>query len=186
MNIMKRTTLRTLLCATLMASLTPTAVSADAASPAFRMIVIEDASFVPQLLSGDYNEAIEILSAQKTRKRNYFATQTNVCVAYAKAKQVDKAIAACDAALAFAEKKANGVAGRKFGDPVTRKEIQTNLAVALSNRGVLFAVVGEPDQAKKHFETAIQLKGRYDFAESNNSRLENGPPMSDLTIASTD
>lgn len=163
-----------------------TAVSAETVTPAFRMMVIEDASFGPQLLSGDYDEAIEKLSAIKAGKRNYFATQTNFCVAYTKARQVDKAIAACDAALAFAEKKANSVAGSKYGDPVARKEVQSNLAVALSNRGVLFAVVGKPDQAKKYFETAIQLKGRNDFAEANNSRLKNGPPMSDLKTASTD
>jgi hypothetical protein len=66
----------------------------------YKMAVISDESQGRAILSGDYDRAIGKMTNKPLRFRGRFATSNNLCVAYAKTKDLQKAIQACDAAVA--------------------------------------------------------------------------------------
>jgi tetratricopeptide (TPR) repeat protein len=104
------------------------------------MAVISDESQGRAILSGDYDTAI--------------SKMTNLCVAYAKTKDLQKAIQACDAAVADVTSQVSKnrlMANNKH--PAMRRD----LAIALSNRAVLFAIQGDLEMAQVGFKEAIKL-----------------------------
>jgi tetratricopeptide (TPR) repeat protein len=149
-----------------------TPVANAAAEPsAFRMLVVDDTLSGRKVLSGDFDTVIDDFSADKVRVQNIFATYTNICVAYTKSKQVEKAIEACDLAVSHTEKVYKQVDGSKKATRTKRQQARENLAVALSNRGVLFAVSGKGEKAMESFETAVRLDADQRYVRANISRL---------------
>jgi len=137
------------------------------------MIIMKDTAYGRSIASGDYQRAISKLTTAATGGRDKFSTYNNLCVAYAKSKDFDNALEACDAALA-------AVKGRKYSTLASNRaydkryaQYQADLAVALSNRGVLLAVAGKESDATQAFEDALSLDTRYSSnIEGNLSRME--------------
>jgi tetratricopeptide (TPR) repeat protein len=116
----------------------------------YKMAVISDESQGRAILSGDYDRAIGKMTNKPLRFRGRFA----LCVAYAKTKDLQKAIQACDAAVADVTSQVSKnrlMANNKH--PAMRRD----LAIALSNRAVLFAIQGNLEMAQVGFEEAIKL-----------------------------
>ncbi len=142
----------------------------------YTLTAIEDVSYGEAIVAGNYDAAIEgILSSAKVA-RGGFEAQTNLCVAYTRSGEFDKADASCDAALVALKKRyrTSTVAGNiPF---YSRRTHEKYLALALSNRGVLRVVSGEPDLARADFERAADLKFGLDVVDTNLAKLEAGDP----------
>lgn len=139
----------------------------------YQMTVIKDEAHGWKVTSGDFEQAISKLTHGGTRMRNRFADQVNLCVAYAKTTDLESAGKACDAAIAHLKKQERRATRDRSKSSLMYRTYQRNLAVALSNRGVLLAVSGETERAKKDFAAAIELQTRLSsIARSNLERLE--------------
>lgn len=77
---------------------------------------------------------------------------------HAKTRKIDKASAACDAAIAVARKQQPESRNDGFGRRATERAYEADLALALSNRGVLLAAIGNEQLAKQDFLAAIELR----------------------------
>ena len=155
--------------AVLFAVLTAPAVGMASELPAYKMAVISDESQGRAILSGDYDTAIDKMTNKPVRFRGRFSTSNNLCVAYAKAKDMQKAIQACDAAVAAVTSSVSKnrlMANNKY--PAMRRD----LAIALSNRAVLFAIQGDLEMAQVGFEEAIELSIGINEPEFNLAVLE--------------
>ncbi len=147
---------------------TATAVADDA--DAYRMAVIQNRAAGRHVVGGEFERAID-----KIEKRTYlddrFAARNNLCVAYTAVGRIEDASAVCDAALDVSRK-------RVQGDGLTRGERRRDEAIALSNRGVLRALAGDVDGARRDFSSAVESHGDLSEAVHNLARLEaraNGP-----------
>ncbi|NNF40338.1 MAG: hypothetical protein HKN64_03085 [Woeseiaceae bacterium] len=121
----------------------------------FTMGVIQNDAFGAKVHSGKYEQAIERITRRGNRSPQGFAEQVNLCVAYAKTRALEKAINACDAAVQRAEERTSRLA--HSGRSPEASAYRTDLALALSNRGVLMAATGHHDVAEQNFEKALEL-----------------------------
>ena len=153
--------------AALIALLGSASVMAEPTAPkGFVMNYYEDAAQGALVEDGAYEAVIDRLAAHSTDSARRVADQINLCVAYTKTKQIEKATESCDMALA------------KAGKAVTRNSMLESYraakeraaaekAIALINRGVLHAVNGETTEAKELFELAADLQTDNESAEMN-------------------
>lgn len=155
----------------LLALLMSPAARAEPESPKFAMMVVEDAAAGNDILNGSIDSATRKLAAMKGKKRKGFATHTNTCVAYLKAKQVAKASEACDEALSFARAQMYALGSKRRKNKLRAHQVQFELAVALSNQGVLLAVTGETERAMQAFDSAAELKLNRKLVRNNIKRL---------------
>jgi Flp pilus assembly protein TadD len=166
---------RTPLIAALAAALVAGAAVAAERQPAFTMTVIHDAYFGKKVISGDYRTAIERIRPKRDDSPASFEAHTNLCVAYVKAGEVDRAGPACNAAVEAARAQAERAS--KFAPSYGEENWREYEAVALSNRGVLHAVAGRIELARLDFSEAIQLRTSIDAPGSNLARLADDAPM---------
>ena len=131
-------------------------LSAQEADPVYTMTVIVDAAHGSKVAAGEYERAIEKITARKTT-RDLYSRQTNLCVAYTKTGALDKATAACEAALKL-------MRGSDRTDRIY-------LALALSNMGVLQAAKGSAENARKSFRQALELDTGLSAPKINLARL---------------
>lgn len=137
---------------------------------AYTMTVIENEAYGNRVTAGRYEQAIDKITRGGGQGKDRFADQVNLCVAYTKTKDIESANLACNAALAGLKKR-EGRATRSKKGPLYG-EYKKDLAVALSNRGVLFAVSGDAERAQESFAAAIELQTSVShIAESNLERL---------------
>jgi tetratricopeptide (TPR) repeat protein len=136
----------------------------------FAMTVYSDRAYGDAILKGRLERAIDKLSAGSMSAAKP-ENASNLCVAYTKAKELDKALDACDAAVAALTAKKMVIDKHTVRYADLRASVQTDLSIALSNQGVLFAVKGEHDRARKNFLTAIQLDHNRSKAQENLLRL---------------
>jgi len=153
--------------ATLVAALACTSTLAD--EPAYTMTVIADASHGAKVAAGEYDAAIAKITA-KSHSTDRFSELTNLCVAYTKSGDLENANAACGAAVDQMRAKlpSRGSALTYLSDDVLNRRY---LAVALSNQGVLHAVSGEPELARKNFIEALELRASLRAPKTNLARL---------------
>lgn len=174
---MKLRTRKSMFKATLLAPIaalaTSLAVSAQADTEGYSMVVYEDSRHGSKVMSQEYGTITSALAAMEARGDADFDTLNNLCVGYTMTKAFTKAEAACDAAVGegtppdalFDEESA-------FSGARTRKTLARNReAIALSNRGVLRAVTGDLVGAREDFEKAATLSDIVDAAEINLTRL---------------
>lgn len=141
----------------------------------YTLTAIEDVSFGEQVLSGNYDAAINGILSSDKRQRNGFEAQTNLCVAYIRSGDFDNARDSCDAALVALGKEQLSAAAPGLAPFQSRRIKQRYLALALSNRGVLRAITGKPDLARKDFADAANLRyGGVDAVEVNLAKLGEG------------
>lgn len=158
----------------LMTTVVLSAISVDAiadeekANP-FAMTVLIDQAQGSRIVNGAYPRAIERLtknSKSLTRHENL----NNLCVAYAKTRQISEALESCDAAIDILQTKIERFSGKTSRDDI-RQVLQSDLSIALSNRGVLFAVAGDHGRAREYFEAAMDLPVNRSSARQNLQRL---------------
>lgn len=150
------------------------ALHAEEVKLVYTLTAIEDISYGEAVVAGDYDTAIEgILSSAKVA-RGGFEAQTNLCVAYTRSGEFEKADASCNAALAALKKRYRTSTATGTAPFYSRRTHEKYLALALSNRGVLRVVSGEPDRAREDFEKAANLKFGLDVVDVNLARLEAG------------
>lgn len=123
----------------------------------FTMTVMIDEAHGRKVESGKYDVAVDQITSGGLRSPERFAEQNNLCVAYAKLGDLEKAIAACDAAVVKAKERQR-LGAMHYARTAEDDWYRRNLAIALSNRGVLLAVRGDADLAKVDFLAAIELE----------------------------
>ncbi len=157
-------------CALLLGFSTPVTAEETAAAP-YTMAVIENEAYGRQVTAGKYEHAIDRITRGGSKARDRFANHVNLCVAYTKTRNIENANLACNAALAGLKKQEDR-AMRSKKSPLYGS-YKRDLAVALSNRGVLFAVSGDKARARESFAAALELQTSLSqIAESNLERLE--------------
>ncbi len=141
---------------------------AEEEAAAYKMVVFSDQRHGAKVAKGNYEKAIAKITAAPERRRDVFETKTNLCVAYTKSGDLENAETNCEAALVYIrEKHAAAPSTNAIG-----LRYEKYLSVALSNRGVLYAVNGDLDSARSTFEEAMELKARISMPKRNLARLD--------------
>jgi len=142
----------------LAATVSTAALAKSAEVRPFTMAVILDAAHGKKVTSGRYEQAIDRLTRQGTRGSTRFEDQVNLCVAYAKTSEIDKASTACDAAIARVKQRGERALRHRSDRSLAARAYKADLALALSNRGVLKAATGDSELARKDFLDAMELQ----------------------------
>jgi len=147
-------------------------LAAQETDPAYTMTIIIDAAHGNKVAAGKYERAIEKITATKSA-RDPYSQHTNLCVAYTKTGELDKATEACEAALAIS---LDGDKPRSsyLGSAQSERLARTYRALALSNLGVLHAAKGSMDTARDKFRKALQLESGLSAPKTNLARLAKG------------
>ncbi len=157
-------------CALLLGFSMP-ATAEETAAAAYTMAVIKNEAYGRQVTAGKYEHAIDRITRGGSNLKDRFADHVNLCVAYTKTKDIESANLSCNAALAGLKKQEDR-ATRSKKSPLYGS-YKRDLAVALSNRGVVFAVSGDKARAKESFAAALELQTSLShIAKSNLERLE--------------
>lgn len=139
----------------------------------FTMAVIIGEAEGSKVQAGKYEQAIERITRSGRRMPRYFADQLNLCVAYTKTNDIQKASAACEGAIAEVKEEESRVSRSKNDRAPRVLAYRANLALALSNRGVLRAATGDRKRARQDFLAAIELQTRDSWIFENNlNRVE--------------
>lgn len=144
-------------------------LAAHETDPVYTMTVIVDAAHGSKVAAGKYERAIEKITARKSA-RDAYSRQTNLCVAYTKTGELDKATEACEEALAIVLEGA-GARDVLAGTTRSAKLDRMYLALALSNLGVLHAAKGSTGIARKNFREALALDSGLSAPKVNLARL---------------
>ncbi len=160
--------------ATLAFSALAFSVSAGAAEQqsAYTMTAISNASFGEEVTVGKYEKAIEKITAPSYKTKTSFSAATNLCVAYTKTGDLDLASKNCDMALEKTRARVKSGRSSVLTKAIGFGRTPTDLAIALSNRGVLHAVQGEMDLARQVFLEAIDVKSELEAAQINLARMD--------------
>jgi len=151
-------------------ALTATSGMAETNDPKYTMTVYEDYAHGASIVAGDYEQAIEKITTKRV-KNDPVRVETNLCVAYVKAGEVELAEKSCDAAVAAVES-TKQFDRRAIGIDTNAGARRRYLAIALSNRCVMKAVKGDLASAKEDFDMAMELDTRLAAAKVNLERLE--------------
>ncbi|MEJ2127602.1 MAG: hypothetical protein P8X81_02015 [Woeseiaceae bacterium] len=144
----------------------------DSNNVKYTMTVLRDTAYGSKIMEQKYEQAIDKIK-QRPGRYDAFSKGTNLCVAYTKSGELDLAEEACEAAVAAARTAKLKQSRSAFSDPVNETRVR-NLAVALSNRGVLRAVNGQSEEARDDFNAALALDTRLSAPKVNLARLGNG------------
>lgn len=144
----------------------------DLSSPAFTMTVFDDTSSGRKVVVGQYSAAIEDVNSSGRSADNNFELLTSLCVAYAKSGDLEKASSSCDAAIARVVKRKRAIIRNAQSRGLGAQIYSRYLAVALANRGVLYAAAGQRQLAREKFEQALEMKTELTAPEINLARLD--------------
>lgn len=151
-------------------------LAAQETDPSYTMTVIIDAAHGGKVAAGKYERAIEKITASKSN-RDPYSKQTNLCVAYTKTGELDKATEACEAALAMTLE-TRSPRRSDIGSARSGRADRVYLALALSNLGVLHVAKGSPEIARKTFREALELETGLSAPKVNLARLAKDEPPS--------
>ena len=139
----------------------------------FEMTVVRDAAYGSKVTSGKYQEAIAKINAAGDRASERFFRSNNLCVAYAKSKEIDAALDACNDALSLTKGSPSASsAGRRDRLSFRAHNERRHQAMALSNRGVLRVVSGDIASARNDFQAALALDAGISAPARNLALLE--------------
>ena len=142
----------------LAATVSAPAVAEDAGPEPFTMAVIVDAAYGRKVTLGHYDQAISRITKGGHRSIRRFEDQVNLCVAYVKTSAIQKAGAVCDAAIDNVKSREPRVSRLYADRSLEARAYRADLALALSNRGVLLAATGDTKSAKQDFLAALELR----------------------------
>ena len=134
--------------------------------PSYMMTAYIDSAHGRKVIKGQYARAIDKITASSPRRADTFQSKSNLCVAFTKTGNFDSARDVCDEALAKVRKRVRAIPARELP-----RIDRIDLAIALTNRGVLLALTGDLDEARAAFLEARELKARRSAVESNLARL---------------
>jgi tetratricopeptide (TPR) repeat protein len=137
----------------------------------YTMAVMSETAYGAKIMAGNYAQAIEKIN-QKAGRYDAFSKGTNLCVAYTKSGELELAEVACESAVIAASKAKHKRLGSLLAGAVADSH-DRNLAIALSNRGVLRAVKGLSEQAREDFDAALALDTSLSAPKVNLARLGN-------------
>ncbi len=130
---------------------------------------ISNAAQANAIVRKQYDQAIEKLEGASTRGVRGFYAANNLCVAYLKVGDAERAQVACDTAVERIEYLLeNSHYGLRYASD---DEYQRLLAIALSNRGVVNFVNDKPEVARDDFESAIEAETGIRQPQINLARL---------------
>lgn len=164
----KRTVRIAAFAATFAASLLSVSAQAEDPNVAYTMIAITDASYGNKVTAGRYEQAIEKITTRRVRNSEFFESRTNLCVAYTKSGDLENASVACNDAIEYVRKRVDSKKSTAR-IPIAQR---INLAAALTNRGVLHAISGEYDLARRDFVEAKGLRSGLSAPKASLARLE--------------
>jgi tetratricopeptide (TPR) repeat protein len=141
----------------------------ETAQPRYEMAVYADSAHGQNILSGRFDQAIDKIRP-KTHGTDALLAQTNLCVAFAKSGDIEAADKACDKAVVLA-KSLRKVRRTDFRNETSAQIRARYVAVALSNRGVVKAVQGDLEAARKDFDAALAQEARMPSIHNNIERL---------------
>lgn len=145
-----------------------TAIADDA--PKFTMTVFEDVALGADIIAGHYDKAIDAASVDMS-KNDVIRIESNLCVAYAKTGEIERAERACDAAIAAIRAKKSFYRYR-LSDESAGHARKRFMAIALSNRSVINAVKGDYAAARKDLDMAQELDTQLAVVKINLERLD--------------
>lgn len=157
-------------------------VQAQEATGAYTLVAYIDAAQGDRVTNGEFSDAITILTAKKLSP-SAFEAHNNLCVSYTKTGDLENAAVACNAAVAARASEKPGVLRRLN---LTKRQVTRDRAIALSNRGVLRAIVGDLQGAHDDFATSVMLDKRLDDPRANLSYLQTVAAMGNATAQNTD
>ena len=142
----------------------------DTSKPNYEMAFFTDSAQGSKILTGKYEQAIAKINT-KTSYKDSLHVKTNLCVAYTKSGNIEEAAVACEEAVVAA--KSFRKVRRSDLAVETPAQIRARyLAIALSNRGVLNAVMGDFDAARADFDAALEQQARLSSVQANIEKLE--------------
>jgi tetratricopeptide (TPR) repeat protein len=170
----ERTSNRAVLAALLVAATTsvPALADDDQTTP-FTMAVIIGGAEGDKVEAGHYEKAIDRITRNGRRMPRHFAGQVNLCVAYTKTHEIQKANVACEAAIAELKKQDSRMSRIRNDRNMELRAYKADLALALSNRGVLLAATGDTERARRDFQAALELRTGESWIFENNLRRVN-------------
>jgi len=121
------------------------------------------------VMAGQYTAAVEEISRGKRSQALYPTTSsTNLCVAHAANRKLDAAREACDAAITIAKME-------KLQTPAwvpsARRTQNSYIALAYSNRAVLYWLMDDEKNAALDMAKATQLAPKADFVARNTAAM---------------
>ena len=171
MTVKNTSTHRALACAFVLIALAAGPVVADDQQPRLTVAFVTDAAEGKAIAAERYAGAVKKLEKSEAGGLAAFYVANNLCVSYLKVGATDKAKASCDRAInSIRELQASARSFRS--DRTAEKSYQRLLAMALSNRGVVYLVDDMPEQARSDFEAAIDIRSGIRQPEINLARLQ--------------
>lgn len=159
------------LSAVFVATIMSTAAQADEVSAKPTVAFIENAALGRKIDQEDYKAAIDGLEDKSGKGMYAFYAANNLCVAKLKMGYVTEARAACDKAVSIIRGAMDSPRRLQWYDPLV-KDRARYLAIALSNRGVVNAAVGQDAVAQEDFASAIEVDSGYTEAKTNLTWLQ--------------
>lgn len=165
----KGTALRTVAATLLVASIT--AAVAEESEPRYTVSAISDAAQGGKVLANkELDTAIAKLEKSTPHGIRGFYVATNLCVAYLKKGKYEDAQDTCDRAVAAISKEIGSGADMRPSSYKARV-YRRFLSVALSNRGVAYALNGAPELAREDFHAALEIRSDAAEPQTNLARL---------------
>ena len=134
----------------------------------FELVIAEKSFGGEEILAGRTNAAIEKMleTASLSSKYNW---NTNLCAAYTAQGNYSIAERHCGLSLKLSKTAHYGV----LGNTRSHRAKKDNRAIALNNMGVMYALQGNPDAAREHFESVSNWSKRLSAtADRNINALE--------------
>ena len=126
--------------------------AAEKSAEGFEMTVIQDAAYGTEIVAGNLEGAIAGITSERYRAIDAFAARNNLCVALTLNSEFEKALPECNEAVVISRERME--VEKRFGYAAGSR----NVALALSNRGVLRLLIGEGEQAREDFHEARILR----------------------------
>ena len=142
----------------------------DTGKPSYEMAFFSDSDHGGRIESGRYEQAIEKINA-KPGSGVALHAKTNLCVAYTKSGNIEAASIACEEAV-VAAKTFRKIRRSEHAFETPAQMRARYLAITLSNRGVLKAVMGDLEAARADFDAALAQEARLSSVQINIEKLE--------------
>jgi len=167
MNFRHTTSKYVLPLAVALLAITAGPAGADELDPKLTVTFITDAAAGKAIRKKQYDLAVRKLEDANGRGINDFYIANNLCVSYLKVGEADKATEACDIAVA----RIKDIVETSRNSSALTENHQTMLAIALSNRGVVYIVNDMPELARSDFKAAIDIRSGLAQPKINLARL---------------
>jgi tetratricopeptide (TPR) repeat protein len=145
----------------------------------FELTAFSNGTAGAALASGDYDTAIRNLSTHANALESG-TKNTNRCVAYTVTHQIEAARAACDAAVREAQQEISTLPISMFW---ARSDYRNYLALAYSNRAVLYWMSNDTAAAQSDLKKAAAVAPKATFVARNLTALQSHGTVAQVLVA---